>query len=116
MRFHSAFQTKKEIAERYKIRQRFWTGLLDIAKTKTKLHSKISPGQYNWIGAGIGTRGLSLNYVIRRHDAQIEFYIDLGKDTEANNKSIFDQLYKHRTEIEKTFGGKLEWMRKELVV
>jgi len=106
-------QTKKEIAERFKIRQRFWTGLLEIAKPKTKLHSKISPGQYSWIGTGIGKRGLALNYSVRRHGAQIELYIDRGKDRDDENKNIFDQLAKHRAIVEKSFGGRLEWMRLE---
>ena len=104
-------QTKKEIAERYRIRQRFWTGLLEVAKSKTKLHSNISPGQHSWIGAGTGKRGLGLNYGIRQHGGQIELYIDRGKDKDDENKAIFDQLIKHRSEIEKAFGRKLDWNR-----
>ena len=37
-----AGKAKKEMAERYGIRKRFWSGLLDQAKEKTKLHSGIS--------------------------------------------------------------------------
>ena len=36
-----AGKKKKEMAERYTIRRRFWTGLLERAKQKTKLHSAI---------------------------------------------------------------------------
>ncbi len=36
-------KTKQEIAERYIIRERFWTKLLEISKLKTKLHANISP-------------------------------------------------------------------------
>ncbi|MFQ6115877.1 MAG: DUF4268 domain-containing protein, partial [bacterium] len=50
-------QTKKELAERYKIRQRFWAKLLETARSRTKLHSNISPSQYNWIGTASGVRG-----------------------------------------------------------
>ncbi len=37
------------VPERYDIRKKFWTGLLEIAKRKTKLHANRSPGQYNWV-------------------------------------------------------------------
>ena len=43
-------RTKKDLAERYGIRKRFWTELLQRAKAKTKLHAGISPGQHNYIG------------------------------------------------------------------
>ena len=59
-------KTKKEIAERYSIRGRFLSQLLDRAKPKTKLHATISPGEYSWIGAsasvdvrGVGRRLLT---------------------------------------------------------
>lgn len=49
-------KTKKELAERYLIRERFWAQLLDISKHKTKLHSNISTTQHNWIGTSAGVR------------------------------------------------------------
>jgi len=49
-----AGHTKKELAERYVIRQRFWTDLLDRSKERTKLFSNISPSQSGWIGTGAG--------------------------------------------------------------
>lgn len=106
-------QTKKELAERYHLRREFWTKLLNRAKTKTNLHSNITPGQYNWIGTGSGKRGIAFNYGVRKHDALIELYIDRGKETEEENNLIFDQLYKNKQKIENTFGGTLEWRRLE---
>ena len=38
-------------------------------------------------------------------------YIDRGKDSEEQNKRIFDDLYLHKNEIEKDCGDKLEWQR-----
>jgi len=51
-----AGKTKQEIASRYNDRQRFWTDLLEQAKTKTRLFSNISPGQWGeiWTTAGGG--------------------------------------------------------------
>jgi len=105
-----AGDTKKEIAERYQIRKRFWTALLDKAKQKTKLHTSISPGQHNWLGTGAGLQsGVNLNYSVRKHDAQVEFYIDADRDTGEGNKYIFHQLAQHKEEIEKEFAGPLVW-------
>ncbi len=106
-------KAKKEIAERYLLRERFWTHFLEYAKQKTKLHSNISPTQHNWIGTSAGLRGLGYNYVIRKDSAQVELYIDRGEGSDEINKSIFDQLYKNKDEIENIFGSSLEWQSLE---
>jgi len=104
-------EKKKEIAERYGIRHRFWTGLLNYAKTKTKLHMGLSPSEYNWIGTGSGIRGLGYNYGLTKHVATVELYIDRGKEAEEENKAIFDDLRAAKDEIERVFGDTLEWQR-----
>ncbi|QDV35690.1 hypothetical protein [Tautonia plasticadhaerens] len=63
---------RQERAERYGIRRRFWQGLLARASAKTPLHANISPGEFNWIGAGSGMRGLGFNYVIRQEEGTAE--------------------------------------------
>ena len=106
-------ETKKELAERYIIRHGFWKALLERAKEKTRLHSNITPGKDSWISTGAGKYGFGYSYVIRQHDAQVELYIDRGKDTEAENKAIFDTLLESRDEIENVFGEPLDWQRLE---
>ena len=106
-----AGRTRKEIAERYTIRRRFWTELLERATRKTKLHSNITPGEYGWISTGAGKYGLGYNYAIRQHDAQAELYIDRGRDRDEENKMIFDQLAERKEAIESSFGEPLEWQR-----
>jgi hypothetical protein len=106
-------KTKQEIAERYIIRERFWTQLLDMSKQKTKLHANISPTQHNWLGTSAGKRGLSFNYALRKNEAQVELYIDLGKDRDEENKAIFEKLFNNKEEIEKSFGNQLEWEKLE---
>ena len=104
-------KAKHEFAERYDVRKQFWTQLLELSKSKSKLHSAITPGKNAWIGAGSGKSGLSYNYVVRQHDTAVELYIDRGKGSDLENKEIFDILLKHKETIEKEFGGKLEWQR-----
>jgi len=108
-----AIRTKKGFAERYAIREQFWTRLLGSARARTKLHGSISPGQHGWIGTGAGKSGLAYNYVVRQNDANVELYIDRGKDSEAENKAIFDQLAESRQAIGAAFGEPLEWQRLE---
>jgi hypothetical protein len=105
----AAGTTKKELAERHLLRQRFWAELLERAKGRTSLHAGISPSQSNWIGAGAGRRGLSYNYVIRQHEAAAELYIDRGSDSEEENRRIFEEIQQHQGPIETSFGGPLEW-------
>ena len=104
-------EKKKEIAERYTLRYKFWEGLLEKAKDKTKLHAAISPKQYHWISAGAGKSGLSYNYYVKQTEGRVELYIDRLKDTESENKEIFDQLFKNKAEIEEIFGEPLLWER-----
>jgi dimeric dUTPase (all-alpha-NTP-PPase superfamily) len=109
-----AGKTKKELAERNIARQNYWRGLLEISKTRTKLHNNISPGIYNWIGSSAGLpNGLMLNYSLRKHDSQVELYIDLGKDFDEANLELFEKVYVHKDAVEKEFGGPLEWERLE---
>lgn len=102
---------KKEMAERDRLRYDFWKSLLERSKEKTNLHANISPGIANWIGAGSGVRGLGFNYAVTFKFGQAELYIDRGKDSDDENKRIFDELNSQKAEIEKDFGEKLRWER-----
>jgi hypothetical protein len=104
---------KQELAGRYSIRQKFWTDLLERASGKTKLHSTISPGHHGWIGTGAGKTGLVYNYSITKDEGQVELYIDLGKDSESENKDIFDKLAESRQDIDSEFGEPLDWQALE---
>ena len=109
----SAPKTDNKIPERFDIRKKFWTGLLQAAKEKTQLHANRSPGQHNWIGGVSGKRGLGFNYAVREHETQVELYIDRGTGAKAENKMIFDQLFAQKAAIEQAFGDDLEWQRLE---
>ena len=102
---------RKEMAERHKLRLDFWQTLLEKSKEKTNLHANISPSTAHWIGAGSGIRGLTFNYVTTFKAGQVELYIDRGKNSEDENKKIFDTFHSKCLEIEKDFGDKLNWER-----
>lgn len=106
-------EAKKDRAERYHARKRFWTQLLEHLKTRTRLHAAVSPGEYSWVGAGAGTRGLSFNYGVTQHGTSAELYIDRGRGAEAENEEIFDALAGHKAEIEDVYGAALSWERLE---
>lgn len=98
---------RKKRAERYDVRQRFWEGLVAVARSQNTRHANIKPGSYHWLGAGSGIGGLGFNYAIVQEFGVAELYIDRGDATE--NKCIFDQLCAQKEAIENAFGGTLHW-------
>src|SRR5262249_1437459 len=105
--------TKKELSDRYLLRRHFWETLLERARQKTKLYSTLSPTDYSWIAFASGARGVSFQNSITQHAATTELVIDRGKGSEAENRAILDQLKKHKVEIEREFGGWLDWYEPE---
>lgn len=100
-------RTKQEFKERHDIRLRWWTLL--VSRPDAKRHSHITPGSFTWIGVTSGFGRLSLNYVVTQDTCGAELYIDRGRDSEAENKAIFNKLYQQKQLIEEAFGGPLEW-------
>lgn len=100
---------KKELAERFGFRKQWWTQLIERSAKVNKLHAHITPGKYSWIGTGSGVRGSNFNYTVKQTQCGAELYIDRGNDSNDENQSIFDQLKRHQSAIEKTFGSKLNW-------
>ena len=96
-----------KLSEKDKLRLRFWTQLLEYAKTKTNLHSKLSPSKGGWVGTGAGISGFAYCYSITKHQGGGEIYIDRGSKTE--NKNIFEKLSTAKKAIEQSFGEQLEW-------
>lgn len=97
--------------ERYGLRRKFWEALLSRPKVKGTRHADITPGEYSWIGAGSGVRGVPFVYAIQQEEGRVELFIDRGSGQAAENKDIFDRLNKHKDQIEAAFGGVLSWQR-----
>ncbi|PCJ61507.1 MAG: hypothetical protein COA65_00670 [Rhodospirillaceae bacterium] len=107
----SVGRRKQESGERYDIRHRFWSQL--VQHPNAKLHKHITPGKYAWIGLGSGMRGVGFNYATTKEQSGAEVYIDRGKELRDENLAIFDQFHAKKDEIEKAFGGPLSWERLE---
>ncbi|MER8536670.1 DUF4268 domain-containing protein [Mesorhizobium sp. M1005] len=89
-------RTKQEIAEQRSVQHQWWVTLLE--RPEARLHAHLTPGPWSWIGVSSGIRGLGFNYTVARNSCGAELYIDRGKDSEAVNESIFDQLSAHRAQ------------------
>jgi len=97
------------IDTRHRIRRSFWQQLVN--NPNARLHAHITPGYYSWIGTSSGVRGLNLNYAITKDQASAELYIDRGRNSDAENKRIFDQLLAHRDQIDTSIGRPVSWER-----
>ncbi|QDU09040.1 DUF4268 domain-containing protein [Gimesia aquarii] len=104
-------QERKDRAERYTIRKRFWTRLLEYAHSKTDLHANIAPTDRYEIGTGAGMAGLRYHYKITQHTSFIDLYIDRGVGSQNENKQIFDALFSHKEQIESVVGEPVDWRR-----
>jgi len=96
-------------ANRFALRRRFWEGLLERAKSRTELHSRCSATDSGWIWTGAGKAGFGYVYVIRKHDAHVE--VCIGRADAKENKKVFDGFARMKSDIERAFGGPLEWQR-----
>ncbi|KAF0247035.1 MAG: hypothetical protein FD180_152 [Planctomycetota bacterium] len=89
--------------------RRFWAELLNTANTQTQLHARVSPGKSWYLPAGAGKAGVSLTYAFGKENPRVELWIS-SQDREEN-KRIFDQLARAKSQIEARFGDVLGWER-----
>ncbi len=91
------------------LRHKFWTTLLERAKTKTELHAGVVTNHFSGIGTGAGKGGLGYIYTITQHGSKVELWISRGKGHQEENNAIFDSLKANQKEIERLFGEPLSW-------
>ena len=110
---HDDLKNKENLANSEIIRNEFWHLFLPKFNEKSKLFSgrNIELNHYShWLSTGSGISGVVFSFVVTKTYAGIEFTISKSKDSEENKK-IFDYFYSHKTEINNSFGGELNWER-----
>lgn len=99
---------KKEMAERDKIRYRFFEQLLAKVNEVSHVFNNVSPvGYQSWVSAGAGKSGLMWTLVAMKKISRVEFFL-CHSDYDVN-KSRFNLLYEHKKDIEQNFGESLDW-------
>ncbi|HMM19385.1 MAG TPA: DUF4268 domain-containing protein [Selenomonadales bacterium] len=101
--------SQEETKSRHNIRYEFWKLMLKQLNAKSAMFQNISPSRDNWLQAGSGISGVNYRFVVTNTFARAELNIqrpDLGE-----NKFIYDELIKHRKEVEDVFGSELVWER-----
>jgi hypothetical protein len=106
-------EQKEHLAERHLRRLEFWKQLLDKAKSKTNLHSNVSPGKDNWVTAGAGKSGMGWSYVITMDKGSVELFIDRGPEKKDETDRIFEKILSDKGKIENEFGEPLIWDKVE---
>lgn len=104
-----AQEVKKVRTVRQEIFRRFWTQFIERSKAKTTLYANRSTSSDHWISGGIGRSGFTLNTSVTEDRTRIECYISMGKDSDAKGKAAFHALHAQKADIEKVFGGALDW-------
>lgn len=93
-------------ADRYVRRKKFWAELLPVLNHPI-LFTKVNPTEDFWLSTGAGISGLAYTLVITKSYAAIEF--TLLRAIKEENKSYFNRLESHKSEIETAFGKSLLW-------
>jgi uncharacterized protein with ParB-like and HNH nuclease domain len=91
---------------RFNIRKKYWQQILPLLNN-TSLFSNVSPSKDHWLSAGAGTAGVRFNLLITKTYVGIELAIVTS--TKETNKAYFKKLFKHKDEIEQSFGGAIVW-------
>ncbi len=91
------------------LRREFWTQVLEALKGKTSLFQNVSPSTDGNIDVTSGASRVKFILAAGLLYARAEAHID--RKDKAENKAIFDALYAQKDQLEKDFGGKLEWER-----
>ena len=104
--------TQENLKSRHQIRFDFWTQLLPKLKGKTPIFQNSSPTKDHWLSAG-GTNIRHGRYQLLITKTYSGVQLEFGRPNKDENKKLFDELLKYKTQIETTFGHSLTWERSD---
>ncbi len=101
-------KTKKGLAERRSIRERFWNEFAEKARERSSLYVECSPNYTPYLILETGRPLIKYYHNIRKDDADVQVYMHKGQ--QASAEAIFNQLMAAKSQIEAEFGEPLEWI------
>ena len=81
----------------------FWKTLLDKGKDKIPPFAGTEPGWDTYLSAKAGRAGVSFSFVLLKGEGAIQLNV--------LERAVFDALAAQKAEIERDFGGDLDWQR-----
>ena len=93
-------------------RRTYWRTLLEEFNKTSKQFQNVNPGVDHWLSGGSGVSGVAFSFTAATSYAGVDLSINRKGDKEEN-EMLFQKLYDMKEEIEKDFGGKLNWERLE---
>lgn len=102
---------RKDDSQNDILRGEFWKRLLEESFQVGIRHfnSLTASGKDAWLGSSAGKPGLSYVYWVNQNGCRIELRIDRGKDSDAENLRILNELKLYQVEIESIFGDEVNW-------
>ena len=94
----------------HELRLAFWERALEtLSEQGVSLYQNISPSKDQWLSAGTGISGCAYSLHFLRTEARVT--LDLQRGNKDENKWLFDRLKAQREQLERDFGGTLQWRR-----
>lgn len=88
----------------------FWADTLAaFEKRGVSVFRNVNPGKDSFLNTSSGCRDVRYTLIFGVKEVRVE--LNIVRENQAENKAIYDQLSKHKDEIEAVFGGKFDWKR-----
>lgn len=107
----------QEAGTRYALRRRYWAFALPYIQqahddgTGRGCFSGCTTSKENWLSGFFGIGGFNISCIANYNQARVD--LTLANANKERNKEAFDYLFAHKSEIEATLGGSLEWLRSD---
>ncbi len=95
-----------------KLRLEFWERALEALRERDlSRYQNVKPTTKHHLDFKTHVRGCTYGLIFGKKEARVELV--LKRESQVENKWIYDELHKQREEIEEEFGTNLDWLRKD---